>query len=76
MFDALRFIWREEGLVGLYKGMGTQMFKAVVASALMLMFKEKIQQLFATAVATASVTVCVLRLQHRNWLSVPERCPP
>ena len=49
MFDALRFIWREEGLVGLYKGMGTQMFKAVVASALMLMFKEKIQQLFATA---------------------------
>ena len=45
----LKFIWRSEGTLGLYKGMGTQMFKAVVASALMLMWKEKIQQLFAAS---------------------------
>ena len=40
--QAFRIIWNGEGVGGLYKGMAAQIFKTVLAAALMLMIKEKV----------------------------------
>lgn len=42
--QAFRVIWNGEGVGGLYKGMAAQIFKTVLAAALMLMIKEKVSE--------------------------------
>ncbi|KAK1315670.1 Peroxisomal adenine nucleotide carrier 1 [Acorus calamus] len=44
MTDALRAIWKREGILGFFKGLQAQILKTVLSSALLLMIKEKISK--------------------------------
>jgi hypothetical protein len=53
----LREIVAKDGWLGLYKGLGTQLVKGVLSSALMLATKEKLQRYTAILVRLAILMV-------------------
>jgi hypothetical protein len=53
----LREIVAKDGWLGLYKGLGTQLVKGVMSSALMLATKEKLQRYTAILVRVAILMV-------------------
>jgi hypothetical protein len=61
--DVLRTIIANEGWAALYKGLGPQLVKGVLSSALMLATKEKLHKYAAVFV---HVTVAVLQLLLAN----------
>lgn len=54
-------IWKQEGLLGYFKGLHAQILKTVLSSALLLMIKEKI-----------SATTWVLILAIKRYLLLPK----
>ena len=54
----IRTILANEGWLGLYKGLGPQLVKGVLSSALMLATKEKLQKY-----AAIYVRLCIMALQ-------------